>query len=133
MGSWGYDSFENDDALDFVGELCDGADLTPVVRVLTDVVETGENYLEAPPSSAAIPAAEVIAALKDAPNSNLPDDVLEWIGKYHPVVTDELVNLSLTALARIKSDSELKELWDETDNADSWYQAINNLEKRLNG
>ena len=35
------------------------------------------------------------------------------------------------ALKRIKSKSELQELWDESKNSDKWYQAIAELESRL--
>jgi hypothetical protein len=37
----------------------------------------------------------------------------------------------LKAVERIKTDSELKELWDESENPEEWYGAVSNLEARL--
>jgi hypothetical protein len=42
-----------------------------------------------------------------------------------------MVSLALKADERIKTNSELKELRDEAENPDGWYQAVGNLEARL--
>jgi hypothetical protein len=42
-----------------------------------------------------------------------------------------MVSLALKAVERIKTDSELKELWDESENPAEWYAAVGNLEARL--
>jgi hypothetical protein len=39
--------------------------------------------------------------------------------------------LALRALEKITSDSELKDVWEESDNASEWLQAIGNLKRRL--
>lgn len=42
-----------------------------------------------------------------------------------------LVGLALKTIARIKTNSELKELWDESETPEAWYQAVSDLERRL--
>jgi hypothetical protein len=74
MGAWGSDSFENDDASDWVADLCDAPDHAAIVNTLSTVADIGASeYLEATDCSVGIAAAEVVAALKGVPNSNLPD------------------------------------------------------------
>jgi hypothetical protein len=74
MGAWGSDSFENDDAADWVADFCDAPDPAVIVKALSAVADLdASQYLEAPDCSVGIAAAEVVAALKGAPNSNLPD------------------------------------------------------------
>lgn len=41
------------------------------------------------------------------------------------------MHLAFKAVERIKSDSELKELWDESENPEEWYSAVGDLEVRL--
>lgn len=42
-----------------------------------------------------------------------------------------MVSLAMKAIERIKTNSELKELWDESENPDDWRVAVVNLEARL--
>ena len=46
-------------------------------------------------------------------------------------VDDDLLALAQAALHRIGSDSELKELWEETDDFDAWSATLTDLKKRL--
>src|SRR5678816_3811771 len=75
VGAWGADSFENDDAADWVADFCDAPDQILIMNALSAIadLDSGE-YLEAPDCSVGIAAAEVVAALKQAPNPNLSED-----------------------------------------------------------
>ncbi|MFL6255397.1 MAG: DUF4259 domain-containing protein [Pyrinomonadaceae bacterium] len=42
-----------------------------------------------------------------------------------------MVSLALRAIERIRTNSELKELWDESENPDPWYAAVTDLEARV--
>ena len=132
MGAWGSDSFENDDAADWVSDFCDAPDQALVLNTLSAVVHTepGE-YLEAPDCSVGIAAAEVVATLKKAPNPNLAEPAKSCLSKLNIKADPSLVALALKAIERIKTNSELKELWDESETPDEWYQALNGLENRL--
>ena len=131
MGAWGTGFFENDDALDWVYDLEESDDTTLIEESLRAIVESEEEYLEAPECAMALAAAEVTAALKGMPRPGLTDEVKAWIQHNKIKPDSNIVELALKAIARIKSDSELKELWDESEEASNWYQELDGLEKRL--
>jgi Domain of unknown function (DUF4259) len=132
MGAWGSDSFENDDAADWIGDFCDDPNAEQISAALSAVAEMdGGEYVEAPECSVAIAAAEVVAALSGAPNAGLPDYAKQCVSGLNIGADPALVALALKAIARLKSDSELKELWDESGEPDEWYSAVENLEQRL--
>ena len=78
-----------------------------------------------------IAAAEVVAALKGAPNPNLNDDARKCPARLEIDADPSLVSLALKALEGIKTNSELKDLWDESANPAEWYQAVANVAGRL--
>jgi hypothetical protein len=132
MGAWGADSFENDDAADWLADFCEGPDTELTSVALSTVAEmAAADYLEAPDCSVAIAAAEVVAALKGAPNASLNDEAKTCLGNLESKADPGLVSLALKSLERIKTKSELKELWDESENPAEWYEAVGNLEARL--
>lgn len=132
MGAWGAGSFENDDASDWLGDFCDDPDKEALSGALSTVAETdAEDYLEAPDCSAGLAAAEVVAALKGAPHPDMPDDAKECVSKLKSEAGAGMVALALRAVERIRANSELKELWDESESPDEWYAAVGELEQRL--
>lgn len=133
MGAWGADSFENDDAADWVADFCDAPDQAVIVNTLSAVahLDAGE-YLEASDCCVGIAAAEVVAALKGAPNPNLLETTRTCLSSLKFKAEPGLIALALKTTERIKTNSELKELFDESENPEEWYQAIGNLEERLN-
>ena len=133
MGAWGSGSFENDDAADWVADFCDAPDQAVIVNTLSAVahLDAGE-YLEASDCCVGIAAAEVVAALKGAPNPNLLETTRTCLSSLKFKAEPGLIALALKTTERIKTNSELKELFDESENPEEWYQAIGNLEERLN-
>jgi hypothetical protein len=120
MGSWGHGTFDNDTAMDWVVQLTVAKNASFLRESLDDGVDED-----------ALAAAEVVAALRGRPVEDLPDDVSEWI-RLHPVtVTDDLLRAARDAVARVKDDSELKELWEESTWLESWYEAVDDLLRRL--
>lgn len=130
MGAWGAGSFENDDAMDWLDELCDASDAETVRTALLTVTENAA-YLEAPDCSIGLAAAEIVAALKGTPSGDMPDSAKECLPKLKMTADHDLVSLASRAVERIKTDSELKELWDESESTDEWYDVVRNLESRL--
>ncbi|WP_327675152.1 DUF4259 domain-containing protein [Kitasatospora sp. NBC_00458] len=129
MGTWGIGPFENDTAADFAGTL----DETPaggreelVRSALSRVAGTdAEDYLDCDEAVEAVAAAALIAAQcrggEPVSTSYGPDEAL-------PVFAAELRPLAVDALDRIVSEeSELAELWDETDEGPDWRQDIGRL------
>ena len=132
MGAWGADSFENDDAEDWLGDFCDKPDKTVIVSALSRISEmSADDYLEAPDCCAGIAAAEIVAALKGSPSNALSDEARSCVSQLKFTGDQNLTIVAVNAMERIRTNSELKELWDESESPDEWYEAMSNLVKRL--
>jgi hypothetical protein len=131
MGAWGHNSFENDSALDWADALCLASNITPVVDTLKAVVEK-DDYIEVDEGSAAIAAGEVVAALKGMPSVYLLEKIASWVQQNPLDPSAELISLALQAAERVADgDSELKELWEESNKQPEWLSAISDLKMRL--
>lgn len=129
MGAWGHKSFENDDAMDWIGELETATDTAPIVQAFDEVLQA-EDYLEAPAASVGIAAAEVVAALLGRPAADLPDEVSSWlVGKQPP--KPGLVRKAQAVVKRVLEESELQELWAESEDSTKWQQEMEDLLHRL--
>jgi hypothetical protein len=131
MGAWGEGSFENDDAADWVYELEQMEGMEGVAAVLEKAGEGG--YLESPDACIALAAAEAVAAALGEPSATLPPEVAAWAEGHRDSVDRELAVLALTVVDRIGADSELKELWEETDDFEPWKTTLTDLRQRLGG
>lgn len=133
MGSWGILPFENDDALDWVWELEDAEDFSVLEDALEHVASaTDEEYVEAAEAEEALAAAEVIAALLGKKLGTLPEAVSIFLERHRGKVPDaKLVSLTIKAVQRVRTSSELKELWEESDDAEKWEAAMDDLLARL--
>jgi hypothetical protein len=134
MGAWSHESFGNDTACDWAGDLQEGDDLAPVEAALDAVLEVGDDYLESPEACEAIAAAEVVArlqghfGLRDAYSESLD----EWVARVGIVPTPELASKARRALDRILSEpSELLDLWEESDDSGEWRASVNELKGRI--
>jgi hypothetical protein len=129
MGAWGAESFQNDDAADWLAALgtMSPDDLMQVFSAVAD----DSGYVEVAAASIAIAAAEVIAAVEGRPATGAPTKILEWTRKNRSSITPGLKALSIRALDRVWENSELKELWSESEEFSSWTAAIQDLRSRL--
>jgi len=132
MGVWGVDSFENDDSADWITEFIKQPSITAIIDTLTLAAEAGvDDYLELAEDASVLAAAEIIAALNHQPSSDLPEEISEWVATQNEIDPD-LIELALQAIARVKSNSELQDLWQNSTSLDEWLAAVSNLEERLN-
>ncbi|MDB6133717.1 MAG: hypothetical protein JWM59_1960 [Verrucomicrobiales bacterium] len=130
MGASDAGSFDNDDAADWVVELAE-ADDTSILEEAFSRITDDEDYVEAPDCSIAIAAAEVVAALCQHPAAELPEEVAEFVARFAAAPSPDLVSSALRSIKRIRTNSELKGLWDDSQNPTEWYQAVAELEARL--
>ena len=133
MGAWGNGSFENDDAADFVNEITEGKDLTPV-REIFDTVLGASDYLEATDASQAIAAAEIVAATLGHPTSaaQQEEELVGWVARVKPPADLGLAKKAAQVLDRIlASNSELSELWEESDDFADWKAVVSGLRSHL--
>ena len=125
MGAWGPGSFENDTALDFVGEISNLDSLmTPFAEELED------NEIDADLSCEIIVAAECVAALQGHAVEDLPEDLAGKLADM-PKPDHELIDAARDSVSAVMSRSELCELWAEEGSGD-WNRAMTDLMERLN-
>jgi len=133
MGAWGNGSFDNDDAADFLTDVTDGEDLAPV-REIFAVVVSSNDYLEAPDASQAIAAAEIVAVILGRPTSAAQEEeeLVAWLARVKPVVDSDLSKQAAQVLDRILApNSELSELWEESDEFADWKATVSDLRAHL--
>lgn len=131
MGTWDIGAFDNDTALDWVGDLESAADHAPFQAAFAAVQRGSADYLEAQECEEAIAAAEVLAYQAGHPSAPLPEEVERWLsGK--PAPTRDLLRDAQRALDAILAESELKELWeDNRELYPTWVAAVEHLRTRL--
>ncbi len=130
MAAWGAGNFENEDAQTWLNQL---APLTAddLKSLLSRADST--DYLEAPESSVIVAAAEAVAALLGAPPEAAPRAIVEWASKTKAESLPELAALAFRAVQRVRTNSELKDLWLEADGLNEWSASLRGLEARLAG
>lgn len=124
MGAWGIGNFENDDALDFVYEVEESGDVA-VQNALRQVLS--DATADAPDACMALAAAELIAIKLGNPPGDRPDSLQAALDR----MTATPKELAGRAVDQIASNSELKDLWAETDEFDAWLALQTDLKKRL--
>jgi hypothetical protein len=138
MGAWGYGSFENDDALDWVYGLQKSKGLSLIIQAFDAIISSIGDYLDASDCANALAAAETVAALAGHPATALPEEVIHWVeeqerglSQTRQLVDEQLINKAKRAVHAVLSDSELKELWEETDGFEDWEAVVADLLERL--
>ncbi|MFC3835029.1 MULTISPECIES: DUF4259 domain-containing protein [Deinococcus] len=132
MGTWGTGSFDNDSAADFIREVVeDGA--VALREALEVVLDPDLDYIEAEEGSRAIAAAEVIAAITSGDHRNITDDdLLAWVEGTDGRTLSDQREPALEALERVLGpDSELPELWEESDDRRDWQRDVQRLRASL--
>lgn len=141
MGAWEVENFGNDDAMDFVADVETGGkkSILTAIKTAADAAE----YPEAPECCIALAAIEYIAAAKGNPSADFPEEAEEWLSKNKllPFTLGglfgigakeiDITSLSLSAIEKIKTRSELKELWEESGEFEKWLTIVQDLEKRI--
>ncbi|MBV8881741.1 MAG: DUF4259 domain-containing protein [Planctomycetaceae bacterium] len=127
MGAWGPGTFENDGALDWIGDLAEVKDGWSLIRsALKSAMTPGESD-----GQLVLAAAECVAVCRGKPPASPPPaDLSGWCARHKSGYSEELRVLALKAVQHIRGDSELKDLWDES-GPEEWNDAVADLERRL--
>ncbi len=134
MGAWGVLAFDNDTANDWAYDLADTTDLSRVETAFADVESVGPGYLDQDVACIALGACEVVVRLKGRRGyaNAYTDKVDRWVASHPVMVPDSLTRRGSAAIDRILGDgSELRELWEESDDAEAWRAAVVDLRTRL--
>ncbi|MFB7907139.1 DUF4259 domain-containing protein [Kitasatospora sp. NPDC056076] len=131
MGTWDIGPFDNDTAADFAGGLDDAApgERAGLVRAALERAARGPEYLDDDEGVEAVAAAALVAA--QCPGSGA---VTTAYGPAEPIpeLPVELRALAVAALDRVVAEeSELAELWDESDSDGEWRRGIRALREVL--
>ena len=129
MGAWGNGNFDNDTAADYVDNFQDDPNETVLLETLTAVA--AEGYPEADEASEALAAAELIAAALGKPVRGFPEDLLLSAKNLPLANPDAAQKLARRAIKAILKKSELKELWEESDEYEQWVAVQDGLLDRL--
>lgn len=129
-GTWGTGSFENDDALDWIGA-CTGSQGTAAIAATLEAA-LAAPVLEAPDAAMAVAAAEVVAAARGKRSATLPRALSSWLERQPRAQIAGLAPLAHKALARVgqPKSSELAQLWSAQD-ARKWTEQMAELAARL--
>jgi hypothetical protein len=134
MGTWAVDAFGNDDAVDWAYGLEEVKDDSLIRTTLDAVLDAGEEYLEASQAANALAAIEAIARLQGNGGfrNTYTKDVDQWVERHRPAVQPALAKQAHAVIQRILADnSELKDLWQESDEFDEWLAAVQELKTRV--
>lgn len=134
METWSHESFGNDTANDWAYELEDATDFSVIEAALQVALDEGDEYLDADLAMEAIAAVEVIAKrLGEGTQSDVyTEKVDQWLETISEQPSDDLLSLAKRVLERIVADdSELKELWLESDEYELWLGNIQQLNDAL--
>jgi hypothetical protein len=95
------------------------------------MVEADE--LDAYEASEVLAAAECVAAAVGFPPQDPPQELADWLAENSPMqVKPAYIEMARKAVARVLAQSELRELWLESEEFAGWETAVTNLQSRLN-
>lgn len=136
MGTWAVDAFGNDYAQDWAQDLQEISNLDAVEDTLDTALDASAGELEAPFAAEALVAIEVLARLQGKGGAASDDSatVDEWVEARKPKARRrvDLEDKALQAIARILSDqSELRQLWAESEHYEAWRASVEELRARV--
>jgi hypothetical protein len=132
MGAWGTAPFDNDTAADFLWEV-EESGIAAIADALANAVANKDD-LQAPDADSAVAAAALVAAARDGCTDMIPSSAIEQFHRLRGSIAADrsLAEQSLTVLdAVLGPNSELADLWAETDEADIWRTSIAELKARI--
>jgi hypothetical protein len=137
MGAWGHGHFEDDSALDFMGDVEESSNPKKIIDGAFDTALSAE-YIDADDGNAVIVAATYIDRQLNGTKFSYDDqreplDVDTFPERHPDIDFSDLKKKSVLALKRILTeDSELNELWRENEeDYPSWRQGVEQLIHRL--
>jgi glutathione S-transferase len=133
MGAWGTDTFENDTALDWANDLASRG-WPHVEDTLARALSVGAKYLDADLACEALAAADTVArALGSRGQVDAYTEAIDaWVAAQRSRPNASLVARARAAVERVLGpNSELAELWADSDDADDWTAVVGKLRARL--
>jgi len=137
MGTWSVDAFGNDYAQDWAEDLAQVSNLEAVENTLDTALASADDGLEAPFAAEALVAIEVLARLQGKGGAASEDSVAvdEWVAARKPKArlrSDLAAKAAQVLTLVLAAESELRQLWEDSDHYADWMAAVADLQARLN-
>jgi hypothetical protein len=131
VGSRGVASFENEAAGDWLLLVEEAPDPGAVMASAIDDVIRAAEFLKVDVCCQAIAAAELCACCARQLPDRLADNVDRWVqANRHTPHADE-VELTVQAVTRVCEESELRDLWEDSEDCSQWLAEVDHLLSRL--
>ncbi|HWI56735.1 MAG TPA: DUF4259 domain-containing protein [Bacillota bacterium] len=88
------------------------------------------DWLKAQDAARALAAAEIVSAWLGHAPAKLPDGIADWLEQHSGSFPSDLITLAREAVRIVKTNSELKNLYEE-DGTTEWREGVEDLERRL--
>ncbi len=133
MGAWDYHPFDNDDAMDWLAELPEGGPEYLRETVATACQAVAEDYFDAYEGAIVVAASALVAAARQpALKPVLPAEAAAWLEGSGFTPDGTLAAQCRKALTRVMGEnSELKDLWEETEYYDQWSTEMEEIRQGL--
>ena len=129
MAAWGTKTFEEDTANDWILELTSSEEPRDF---LIDSLSTDPGYIEADQGSCILAASETLIALLDEPRTGIPGELVDWVGDNECEDVSDLPEVALAAINKVIGDeSELFEIWSESEDFDEWQENVEQMREVL--
>ena len=133
MGAWGIRTFEDDQNLDWLGDLIDQEKPLAFFKECLDLSEIDEDEMEYIACTGVLCTAVMIDALLNGPTGDLPEEAVAWLEENDKLKVRKLVPDAMDGLDRLLEDgSEMNDLWKENEELyPKWKQQVLDLKARL--
>ncbi len=134
MGAWGTGVFDNDTACDWVYALQEQRDVAYLEHTIDTVLTAGDGFIDASDAEEALAAIEVVARLQGHPGvrNSYTEGVDAWVETLGLTPPPALLRKAHAAIDRILgADSEILELWNDSDQVDEWKRSVDDLRSRV--
>ncbi len=135
MGAWSHEPFGNDTACDWAAELEESTGFVVIEQALDQVIaDKNEDFIDADDGSIAHAAAEVLAQITGQGTQDLDflDGVSQWIDQLDARPSTALIQKAIIVIDILtQENSELDELWQDSDDYEEWTQNLNELKEIL--
>lgn len=130
MGTWGYKTFENDAASDWLYDLEEAKDADFLLKPIK-AVNSARGKPDLDDCLETLSAAEVIAGARHEPPQGVPAIAKKWIKRTGFSPNNATVKLAMRAVGKVGKDSELADTWQKAGELAVWRKAVDDLSRRL--
>jgi len=130
MGTWGYKTFENDGAADWLSDLEEASDSRFLFGAIKAVTRS-KGKVDLDDALEGLAAAEVLCAARYDPPRGVQHAAHRWIKRVALMPGDQDLKLAIRAITMIGTNSELADAWKSEGKLAHWKRELAKLSKRL--